>query len=279
VKIQSDVARNSAASLLIAGAGDVGMRLARLRAVRGDEVIAVRRRESEAGAALRTIQADLATGADFERLPGQVDAVVFCAAPDQRSEESYRALYLDGLRRLLDRVSARRAIFVSSTAVFAQDAGEWLVEDSPAEPDAWNGRILLAVERELSRHDQGIALRLSGIYGPGREAMLRRARRGESGRSHWTNRIHVDDAAAALSHLLDLPEPESVYLGSDDHPALESDLFAWIRERENLPAVAEADGPVSGRRISNRLLRASGWTPAHPDYRSGYLRLLADAGV
>ena len=75
-----------------------------------------------------------------------------------------------------------------------------------------------------------------------------------------------------------------MYLGSDDAPALESDVFAWIREREGLPqgddasqtALAEA---ATGRRIDNRRLRASGWVPAYPDFRSGYLPLLAGAGV
>src|SRR6185369_11478108 len=117
-----------------------------------------------------------------------------CAAPEQRDEAAYRGLYLDGLRRLLDRVQTPRIIFVSSTAVFAQDAGEWVDEDSPATADAFNGRVLRAAEGELSAHHQGIVLRLSGIYGPGREAMLRRARTADAGRRHWTNRIHVDDA-------------------------------------------------------------------------------------
>jgi len=255
------------------------MRLARLRSALGDEAIALRRREHPLEPGIRNIQADLCTGSGFERLPRHPEAVVFCAAPEQRDEAAYRALYLDGLRRLLDRVQTQRVIFVSSTAVFAQDAGEWLDENSPATAETFNGRILLAAERELSAHVQGIVLRLSGIYGPGREAMLRRARAAEAGRRHWTNRIHVDDAAGALSQLLNLPEPKTIYLGSDDSPALESEVFAWIREQENLPAVAESEGPVTGRRIGNRQLRETGWIPAHPDFRSGYLPLLADAGV
>ena len=270
---------NSGPSLLIAGAGDVGMRLARLRAALGDEAIALRRREHPAEARIRNIQADLRTGSGFERLPRHPDAVVFCAAPEQRDEAAYRALYFDGLRRLLDRVQTPRVIFVSSTAVFAQDAGEWVDENSPATADAFNGRVLLAAERELSAHSQGIVLRLSGIYGPGRETMLRRARTAESGRRHWTNRVHVDDAAGALSQLLNLSDPKTVYLGSDDRPALESEVFAWIREQENLPAVAEAGGPVTGRRIGNRRLRETGWIPAHADFLSGYLHLLAGAGA
>lgn len=273
------MARNSGPSLLIAGAGDVGTQLARLRASLGDEVIAVRRRDHPAAEGIATLRCDLVSGSGFERLPGRPDALVFCAAPGQRDEASYRALYLDGLRRLLDHVQTTRVIFVSSTAVYAQDAGEWVDESSPADAPSFNGQVLLAAERELSAHPGGIALRLSGIYGPGRDAMLQRARAATRARRHWTNRIHADDAASALSCLLDMPQPAAIYLGNDDLPALESDVFAWIRQHEQLPALAEAQGPVSGRRVDNRKLRNAGWRPAHGDFRAGYGPLLAGAGV
>ena len=88
-------------------------------------------------------------------------------------DPAYRAVYVDGLRRLLDAVQASRAIFVSSTAVHAQDAGEWLDEDArrayreriadlradlaEAEERADQGRIVVAraeleaLSAELSR--------------------------------------------------------------------------------------------------------------------------------
>ena len=50
---------------------------------------------------------------------------------------------LGGLRRLLDAIEAPRVVFVSSTAVYGQDAGEWVDEASPAQPTAFNGRVLL----------------------------------------------------------------------------------------------------------------------------------------
>ena len=265
-------------SLLIAGAGDVGARLAALQAAQGQDVIALRRRDREVPGA-RLLRADLGSGGGLAGLPRRPDAVVFCAAPDARDEAAYRRLYLDGLRRILDAVDTPRLVFVSSTAVYAQDAGEWVTETSVAEPAAFNGRVLLASERELDAHAGGIVLRLSGLYGPGREMLLRKARAGEAARRHWTNRIHVDDAAAALSHLLALPGPQRLYLGNDDAPALEQDVQAWVREREGLPAVPAQDGPASGRRVANTRLRGSGWTPAHADLRSGYAGLLTPSAL
>lgn len=273
------MALRSPPSVLVAGFGDVGARLAALRVARGDAVLGLRRRDMPARDGVRAIRADLTTGEGLSRLPRQVEAIVFCAAPDQRDEAAYRHLYLDGLRRLLDAVEAPRCIFVSSTAVYAQDAGEWVDEATLAEPPNFNGQVLLAAEHVLAPLAGGCVLRLSGLYGPGREALLRRARSGEPAASRWTNRIHVDDAASALSHLLDLSDPGLLYLGNDDRPTLEAEVIAWLREQEGLPAVVELGGAESGRRVSNGHLSASGWAPALPDYRAGYAGLLRKPGV
>ncbi len=265
--------------VVIAGAGDVGGRLAALRVRRGDEVIALRRREVACTAGIRSLRADLATGAGLERLPRQAQAIVFCAAPDERSEPAYRALYLDGLRRLLDACDAPRLLFVSSTAVYGEDAGEWVDEATPARPPAFNGRVLFEAEHELAPHAGSVVLRLSGLYGPGREAMLRRAQASAAARPRWSNRIHVDDAASALAHLLDLSGPGRLYLGTDDRPVFEHELVAWLRQRDGLPPpsiVAEAE---SGRRISNGHLRVSGWAPHYPDFTAGYGPSAVGAGV
>ncbi len=260
-------------TVLIAGAGDVGMRLAELRAARGDDVVALRRRAVADAGGVRNLRADLVTGDGFARLPRQPDALVFCAAPDQRNEAAYRSLYIGGLRRLLDRLQVPRLVFVSSTAVYAQDAGEWVDEATPARAEACNGRVLLEAEHELETHPAGVILRLSGIYGPGRESMLRRAREGSANSLRWSNRIHAGDAAAALSQLLDEAKPQALYLGSDNLPVLECELQDWLRRREGLPPVMPDGSRQSGRRVANSRLRATGWTPSYPDYRAGYAEL------
>lgn len=262
---------------LIAGAGDVGLRVARQRLERGDAVLALRRRAVDGPAGQRALQVDLTTGRGLEQLPRQVERVVFCAAPDERSEGAYRALYRDGLLRLLDRIDCPRWLFVSSTAVYGQDAGEWVDEGTEPDPPRFNGRVLREAERCLDPHPGGIVLRCSGIYGPGRESMLRRAREPVAGRAHWTNRIHVDDVAAAVSHLLDLPSPHPLYIGSDDQPVREAELLDWLRARLGLPGHGVAPGADTGRRLRNGVLRDSGWTPVYPDFRAGYAALTGAA--
>ena len=266
---------NSAPLLLVAGFGDLGARVAARRIAAGAQVLALRRRTTDDAPGLRGVRADLATGDGLARLPRQAEALLFCVAPDSRDERAYRALYRDGLRRLLERVDVPRLVFVSSTAVYAQDAGDWVDEASLAAPTVFNGRVLLEAEAVARAHAGGAVLRLSGLYGPGRESMLRRAREARASARRWTNRIHVEDAASAAALLLDVPvaRSASTWLGSDDVPALECDVQAWVRSREGLPAVAPDPGNASGRRVANARLRGLGWVPAFPDFRAGYAAL------
>lgn len=261
---------DSRRTLLIAGAGDTGSRLAVAAASSDFEVLALRRREVAMGEGIRAIRADLRSGEGFAALPKQLDALVFCAAPDERSEAAYRALYRDGLRRLLDRGAIGRVLFVSSTAVYAEDAGGVVDEATPADATAFNGRVLREAERELDAHPDAVVFRASGIYGPGRERMWQRARREEPGEPRWTNRIHVDDVAAALLHLLQAARTARVYCGNDDAPAPEHEVVDGLRARLDLPALGAGSGPVTGKRVANARLRATGWTPRYPTWREGY---------
>jgi electron-transferring-flavoprotein dehydrogenase len=256
--------------LLVAGAGDTGSRLAALAAAGVWDVLALRRREVPMGPGVRPLRADLRTGEGFAALPKRLDALVFCATPDERGEAAYRALYRDGLRRLLDRGEIGRVLFVSSTAVYAEDAGGLVDEDTPAAATAFNGRVLLEAERELDPHPDAAAFRASGLYGPGRERLWNRARRDEPGEPRWTNRLHVEDLAGALLHLLEAPRIARVYCGNDDAPALEHAVIDGLRARLGLPALGAASGPITGKRVSNARLRGSGWAPRFPSWREGY---------
>ncbi|WP_397573046.1 NAD-dependent epimerase/dehydratase family protein [Silanimonas sp.] len=257
-------------SLLIAGAGDTGSRLAALAAANGFDALALRRRDVSMGPGIRALRADLRTGEGFAAIPKRLDALVFCAAPDERTEAAYRTLYRDGLRRLLDRGEIGRVLFVSSTAVYAEDAGGEVDENTPADAAAFNGRVLLEAERELDAHPDAAAFRASGIYGPGRERMWNRARRDEPGEPRWTNRIHVEDVAGALLHLLQPPRIARVYCGNDDAPVLEHEVVDGLRARLGLPALGVAAGATTGKRVANARLRGTGWQPRYPTWREGY---------
>ncbi|GMA78976.1 hypothetical protein GCM10025880_53930 [Methylorubrum aminovorans] len=64
--------------------------------------------------------------------------------------------------------------------------------------------------------------RLSGIYGPGRNPIVK-LREGRTQRivkpGQVFNRIHVDDIVATLAASIERPRPGAVYNVTDDEPA------------------------------------------------------------
>jgi nucleoside-diphosphate-sugar epimerase len=88
--------------------------------------------------------------------------------------------------------------------------------------------------------------------------------------------MHVDDAAAAIVHLLSLDAPESLYVGVDNTPLPVDELYDYLAGL--LGAAPPPDGsPVTGignKRMSNARLRATGFQCRWPDARMGYAALL-----
>jgi nucleoside-diphosphate-sugar epimerase len=265
--------------VLLVGCGqlgaDVGLRLA----ARGHTVLAIRRSAELVPPPLLGLAADLT--AEVPVLP-ELDlhhlVVVLTARP--RSEEAYRATYVDGMRRALDALDEAgqvpgRAVLVSSTSVYgAQPDGAIVDEDTPAHPSDGPGRMLLEAERLFSeRIPHGTVLRLSGLYGgpPGRlHAQVLAG--GITEPNRWTNRIHRVDAATAVVHLLTLARaPDPLYLGTDDEPAMFGDVAAHLAHRLEAPAPPATDlARATGKRLTNARLRATGWVPTYPSYREGY---------
>ena len=265
--------------VLLVGCGqlgaDVGLRLA----ARGHTVLAIRRRAELVPPPLLGLSADLT--AEVPVLPElRLQHLVVALTARPRSEEAYRATYVDGMRRALDALDAAgqvpgRAVLVSSTSVYgAQPDGAIVDEDTPAHPSDGPGRMLLEAEHLFSaRIPHGTVLRLSGLYGgpPGRlHAQVLAGEITEPNR--WTNRIHRDDAAAAVVHLLTLAQdPGPLYLGTDDEPALFGDVAAHLAHSLGAPAPPATDlALATGKRLSNARLRATGWAPTYPSYREGY---------
>lgn len=285
---------------MIAGCGYVGTRLAVELESAGHAVWALRRRAQELPERWHPLSADLTDArslrAALERAGAALDAdgfdaVVYAAAADGRTEEAYRAAYRDGLARLLEVLGSARALagpllFVSSTGVYGQDAGEWVDEDSPVAPRRFTGRLVLEGEQLLRESGApGASVRLGGIYGPGRTALLARVRSGSVGLpppgARFTNRIHRDDAAALLHHLIELHRSgnalHAVYLGVDHEPADLRAVLLWMAQRlgvELSEESSDASRAPGGKRCSNARVLASGYRFRYPTFREGYAPLL-----
>lgn len=210
---------------------------------------------------------------------GRFDVLIHCASTRGGDVDVYRGLYLQGARNLLDRFAKSIMLFVSSTSVYAQSNGEWVSEQSPAEPEHETGKILREAEKiVLSRG--GVVTRLAGIYGPGRAVLLRKFLSGEAivdpERDRFVNQIHRDDAAAALFSLLDRDVPRGdIFNVVDDQPILQSECYRWLAEKlkRPLPSLGRSKSKrkrgQSNKRVSNAKLRALGWAPAYPGFSEG----------
>lgn len=273
--------------VLIAGCGYAGTALGIELAAAGHTVWGLSRRPSDLPAAIQPLAADLTEPGSLRNLPGDLDAVAYTAAAAAGTEEAYVDAYVRGLHNLLAALEGRdvrRVLFTSSTAVYGQTGGEWIDESSPTEPAHFSGKRLLEAE-SLVRNGPfpGIVLRLGGIYGPGRTRLVRQVQSGEARRPAgpgFTNRIHRDDCAGAIAHLLSVESPEPVYLGVDHEPADLGEVMRWLAAELGVAAPPVEEHPPEGRRARankrcrNGRLVASGYRFRYPTFREGYGELV-----
>lgn len=273
---------------LIAGCGYVGSALARLLVANGHRVYGLRRSRDVDVPGVETVRADLMEPGSLRSLPAGIEAVVYAASASERSDEAYRRAYVEGPRNLLRALEeggqrVRRFVFVSSTGVYGQDGGEWVDEDSATVPSGFSGRRLLEGEAVVRGGPfPATVLRLAGIYGPGRTRMIEQVRRGEAvcaAGPSYTNRIHRDDCAGALRHILSLEDPDDLYLGVDDDPCDRAAVLRWLSAPLGRPMPQVEQGSGAGargnKRCSNRRLLASGFQLRYPSFRDGYSAMLA----
>ena len=268
--------------VLIAGCGDVGNALGARLLADHCEVWGIRRNVSALAEGIRPWPVDLTDPATFQTPPAQFDHVFYTASADRRDEDSYRAVYVDGLRDLLRALGnagspMKRVFFTSSTAVYGQRNGEWVDEESETAPARFNGQILLEAESIVRGFRSGVAVRLSGIYGPGRTRLIRKVWNAEAkATKSWTNRIHVEDCGAVLHHLMRLDAPGDLYLGSDDAPATTAEVVTWMSAQLGVPAPIAADAPSLNKRCRSTLLRDSGYRFLYPTFREGYAPIIQE---
>ena len=278
------------ASVLIAGCGDIGSRLATQLLGNDWQVYGLRRSIDRLPAGVTGVAGDLFSEQCPVQWPsGQIDYLVYSAAATEHDEAGYQAAYVDGLKNTLSWLEQngqrpRRLLFVSSSGVFAQKGGEWVDETSPAEATSYSGRIMLDAEQVAL--NSGIAasvVRLTGIYGPGREWMLGQVRKGYRVAVEpplYGNRIHADDAAGLLAFLLEADRQgkalDDCYIGVDNAPVPLAEVVGWLRERLGITewAAETSTRRAGSKRCSNARAKALGWEPRYTSYREGYEQIL-----
>jgi nucleoside-diphosphate-sugar epimerase len=274
---------NDMPRILIAGCGYVGQATADLLHAASWDAEGWTASEKSA-AALSTkpypiCQVDISNRDQVAEHPGTFDAVIHCASSRGGGVESYRQIYLNGVRNLLDRFVGTKMLFTSSTSVYAQRDGSWVTEESETKPARETGGVLLETEK-LVLDRRGMVARLSGIYGPGRSALLSKFLAGtaivDPENDRYVNQVHRDDIASALFVLVSGEwQQRQIYNVVDNQPMLQSDCYRWLAERLNrpLPPIrALTEQPKRGgtnKRVSNAKLRSLRWTLQYPTLADG----------
>lgn len=273
-------------SVLIVGAGYLGGAAARYFHAKKQKVTAIVRSEESRAALERegitALAMDLTRPETIPALP-KAHFIVMALAPGSRDAETYRAVYVDAAANFLKAIQPNPKpnllLYISSSGVWPDANGACINEGVVPAPDSERSRILLEAEAQILRADLPSAvLRLSGIYGPGRnrvEEVTRGEFKAETG-DRYLNLIHVEDAVRAIPVLFNLAKDKQIYIGSDDQPVLRSEFYAWLQQRlgRPFPASAPMPGQPGGKCLDNAKLKALGFSFLYPSFREGYEAIL-----
>ncbi|WP_169928768.1 Rossmann-fold NAD(P)-binding domain-containing protein [Brachybacterium ginsengisoli] len=262
------------ASTLLVGCGRVGLRVGELLGAGGDEVLGLRRDPSSLPPTFTHVAADLSAPLSVA-LPA-ADAMVITLAP------SVAASYREPLAHLAAALPSlpRRTVFVSSTRVLeGYDASRPLTEADPARPRSDRARVLVEGE-QLARELFGASiLRPAGIYGPGRDLLIRTVLEGRPvEHDRRTNRIHEVDLARAIVALLSAPEPPALLHAADGAPARLGEVVTHLAQRLGVPVPPRVSpDPGTGTVLDAAALHELLGHLEVPDFRAGYDAMLEDA--
>jgi nucleoside-diphosphate-sugar epimerase len=222
----------------------------------------------------------------------QSDALLISAPPSASGDP-----VLACLAHAIAGARAGTIVYLSTIGVYGDRGGDWVDEDSDPRPGAPRSAARLAAEaawRKLGA-DTGkrvAVLRLAGIYGPGRNALVTLAE-GTARRivkpGQVFNRIHVADIARAIDACF-ARGADGVFNVADDEPAPPQDVIAFAaallgiapppeipfeQARGTMMAMAQSFY-VDNRRVRNAKLKTTlGVRLAYPTYREGLRALLA----
>ena len=247
--------------ILIVGFGDVAERMVRRYAGQAEFIGVIRR--PERAAELRALGVtpylgDLDAPASLRRLP-RVDGVFHFAPPPNEGKTDPRTAHL---LRALGRRHPGALVYISTSGVYGDCAGNWVNETRPVAPV--NGRAVRRVdaERQLRAwgRTQGVQvtlLRAPGIYADDR-LPLARIRRGTPALiaedDSYTNHIHADDLAGLAWAALFRGRSSRIYHAVDAHPLKMGDWFDSCADAFDLPRPPRVNRAEAEQVLSEALL-------------------------
>lgn len=178
--------------------------------------------------------------------------------------------------------------YLSTVGVYGDHEGEWVDEESELKPRSERSKARVEAENAWiklgeTRRIPVAIIRLSGIYGPGRNAFVN-LKSGTAKRlvkpGQVFNRIHVEDIAGATK-LLAEKRLGGIFNVSDDEPAPPQDVVLRASEMVGAAPPDETDfasadlSPMArsfygeNKRVSNKKIRQAGYDFRYPTYREG----------
>lgn len=271
------------ADILLVGLGDLGSAIAK-QALQTGIAVSAMRRQAKGLAGVKLLQHDTTTA--WPSISGSFSDLVLCIAPDDSSDSAYQKAYLTIAEQascwLKQQPQAPHVWLVSSTSVYGQQLGEWVDENSPRLPARSSAKILVAAEDFwLQSGLPCTMLRPAGIYGPGREMLLRIAKTGQQiieSQPVYTNRIEISDCARAIVHLIQRRQRgiavANAYNLCDLSPARYGDVINFLQQQLQVKAGSAQHLNRGSKRVSARRLQQTDFNWHYPDYKAGYLAML-----
>jgi nucleoside-diphosphate-sugar epimerase len=186
------------------------------------------------------------------------------------------------------------AAYLSTVGVYGDHGGAWVTEETSLEPVSARSVERVAAEKAWLAFGQDsnipvAVLRLSGIYGPGRNAFCN-LEAGTARRlikpNQVFNRIRVEDIAGAAIFLAE-KSIGGIFNVTDDEPAPPQDVVAeaarlmGVSPPPEIPFETAELSPMArsfygeNKRVSNARLRDLGFVFRFPDYRISLAELWA----
>lgn len=206
------------------------------------------------------------------------DVIVITVSAD--SMDAYKDTYLRTAQTLrhiaLDKKKPKTLLYTSSTAVYGDQNGYWVDENSPLSPDSDAIKVLIEAEENYqSLADLGwkvCIFRLGEIYGPKRDLVKKVKElqdhvvpgKGDT----YTNMVHLHDIVGACEYAIN-HQLEGIYnLVDDDHP-IRKELFENVAMTHKLKPPAW-DSKLTmkltrgNKRVSNHKIKSAGYVLQHP---------------
>ena len=275
--------------LLVIGCGKLGQKLGLLAKKTPLDLLGFKRKKITS-TNIRIEQQDIFDKSFFDKVKiHSPDFILYSLSADEQSEKSYRRNYVEGLKQVIKSIkyinNFQHLFFVSSTSVYGDNNDQFIDEFSETSPKNFRGTILLEAENLLNTVKfNSTVLRLSGIYGSGRNYMIKLSQDLESWPKvdRWTNRINEDDAANFIIFLLNQclqgEIPEKLYLLTDKESVTLFRLLNWIRQNLNLKnKINITSDPILGKRLRSSIIPSLKFEYKYPTYKQGYKKLIQEA--